>query len=181
MRMCLRHALEKIIGASYETQLDVERLKDWSAWEEVALELTKSGNMSLGTLNNFLLRLSARLPTDASLTLPVRSDEERMVELRKEGWARDRGQTWGRNDCMADTLLQLLAFHGVFDAISLPERDEACALSRGHITASDVPPRTSSRGAEPTAFLEHDRHAAMTVAFLCEHFWQIPHSPGSGP
>ena len=41
------------------------------------------------------------------------TDMQRKAELEAQGWELRTGFVWGRGDCLADSLLQLLIVHGI--------------------------------------------------------------------
>ena len=104
--------------------------------------------------------------------IPGRTDDERLVEVRRQhGLRPGYGEVWGRNDCCADTLLQLLIEHGVLAGTITPaERDIACGLNRDALMISGHPPRNYRGEVDKRAYLEVERHAEPTVRFFEEHF-----------
>ena len=72
--------------------------------ESVALELAVS--FCAEKVRTFLLLVAQ------NADVALRTDSERLEELRRDGFDRRVGRVWGRNDCMADSLLQLLIAHG---------------------------------------------------------------------
>ena len=105
----------------------------------------------------------------------LRTDAERLNELQRGGLDRRVGRVWGRNDCCADSLLQLLIVHGILpEDISEPERDAACEANRFALVhgVGENRPRDLRGRDDPSAFLEHDRHAEPTVEFFMRWFNQ---------
>jgi len=100
--------------------------------------------------------------------------------LRLFGYENGHGNVWGDNQCLADSLLQLLQREGVLVGnISDRERKEACAENRCRLIAHedpDVRPRNrcaatgTDRGEDPRAYLQHDVHAEPTIWFFLEWF-----------
>ena len=75
----------------------------------------------------------------------------------------------GENDCLADSLLQLLIFHGIVaDDV---DRKAACLANRVRLEAQeDLVPRDVDGCLDFGGFLQHHRHARPTVEFFCERF-----------
>ena len=85
----------------------------------------------LGTFWDVLVRLAQLASRNREDLRSAKTDDERVFELRSDGWSFGKGEVWGQNDCLADSLLQLLVAHGVLDeSISRDERREACRLNR---------------------------------------------------
>lgn len=82
------------------------------------------------------------------------------------------------NDCLADSLLQLLVRGGFLAECTWDERRMACAQNRRALVdgLEDLRPRqrdsftNADLGPDPRAYLQHDVHAASTVRFFMEWF-----------
>ena len=108
----------------------------------------------------------------------MQSDAGRLQELyRQHGLERGRGRMYGRNDCLADSLLQALAHAGVVPELTVSERNAACLANRARLNASpDVelrprrrdPATGADEGMDELAFLEHDKHAESTVQIFTD-------------
>ena len=105
------------------------------------------------------------------------TDEEKLHELEQQGWARRDGEAWGSNDCLADSLLQLLFENMVVLLPSVSDeelrkvRRDACRENRLLLRASDgLHPCDTSGRPDPGAYLQHDRHAHATVQFFLNRF-----------
>jgi hypothetical protein len=121
------------------------------------------------------------------------SDVETLAHLRTSGYEPGRGMVWtdeyvrghplmqySANQCLADSLLQLLQRAGVLSMlISEAERIQACAENRRRLVShGDVALRPRRRcaatgvdeGEDPLAYLQHDVHAEPTVHFFLEWF-----------
>ena len=114
-------------------------------------------------------------------TMPQMEDEARIAQLREQGWEKRFGRVFEANNCLADSLLQLLVHHGVLSPeISEPERQKACTANREGLLASDsalgLRPRkrdpftAADLGEDDGAYLQHDVHAVPTVRFFLEWF-----------
>jgi hypothetical protein len=121
------------------------------------------------------------------------SDVETLAHLRTLGYEPGRGMVWtdkyvrghplmqySANQCLADSLLQLLQRAGVLSIhISEAERVHACAENRRRLVSHEVvalrPRRRCAatnvdEGEDPLAYLQHDVHAEPTVHFFLEWF-----------
>jgi hypothetical protein len=121
------------------------------------------------------------------------SDVETLAHLRTLGYEPGRGMVWtdkyvrghplmqySANQCLADSLLQLLQRAGVLNRhISEAERIHSCAENRRRLLShEDVALRPRRRcaatgvdeGEDPLAYLQHDVHAEPTVYFFLEWF-----------
>ena len=109
---------------------------------------------------------------DRNQPIPGRSDAERCRELeRHHGVIRRKGCVWGRNDCCADSLLQLLIEHGVLPkTIDAGQRDKVCLENRRALWGGPAALRPRSYDGVETwdAYLEVDRHADATIRFFLE-------------
>ena len=169
--------------------------ENWEGWAELVLALRGMESMrddefiecASVSISETLRRFLRLAEGDVSVRMDFPSDMERLVELEREGWERRDGQVWGRSDCLADSLLQLLVAHDI-----LPEeinenggcdRDLACAANRDHLwwhENRDLRPKNYAGVEDYETYLEHDRHADEIVSFFMEWFEgvkkrEIPH------
>jgi hypothetical protein len=113
------------------------------------------------------------------------SDRTCLLELESLGLTRGRGEVFvsadGRsaNQCLADSLLQLLIRNGfLLDTITIEERQAACAENRRRLCVGDDVARPRSRdaftgedqGEDHYAYLQHDVHAEITIRFFMAWF-----------
>ena len=97
------------------------------------------------------------------------SNEEAKDVLRLAGFEYRIGKIWGENDCLADSLLQLLIFHGLVPEGS--DRKRACLDNRVRLESSpDLVPRNIRGRLDFGGFLQHHRHAEATLDFFFERF-----------
>jgi hypothetical protein len=130
------------------------------------------------------LRAHVRLASQQA-DLACKSDQENLWELEGSGLVKGCGEVFGENNCCADSLLQLLMWHGILSAaISKEQRQEACAGNRSALNVSDpalgLRPRRrdafSGSGLrcvleeDAGAFLQHDVHTGPTICFFMEWF-----------
>jgi hypothetical protein len=168
--------------------------QDWEQWDCLVKEV--DGFMDVGgeacLAEEFALeavrrclRAHVRLAVQNSHA-DARSDTEALQELRALGFERGRGEIFRdaedrpANQCLADSLLQLLIRHGCLRGdIGEPTRKEACAENRRRLVEGPVALRPTDRcpftgarvaGESPGAFLQHDVHAEPTVRFFMEWF-----------
>ncbi len=100
---------------------------------------------------------------------PARSNEEAILTLLGAGLVCGTGQVWDDNACMADSLLQLLIFHGVVPEDA--ERKSACLANRAHLEARpELVPRDRDGHEVYGGYLQHHRHAEPTLQFFIAWF-----------
>ena len=154
----------------------------WDGWIELVLNVRNriDADGGIGDLYPFVLDTIARFKSaaEANADVVVPSNAERLEQLRHEGYEVRRGEVWGENNCLADSLLQLLVWHGIVDErvnVS-PEVDrrDACAACRTHLCKlpedRNLFPRNADETRNDEAYLEKDRHAEAVVRFFCDHF-----------
>ena len=99
------------------------------------------------------------------------SDAEMLVYLRGRGFHRREGRVWGRNNCLPDSLLQLLEILGLVscgrgqgERLTDPERQVACGEVREHLCAQpELVPRDPDGSENREAYMQHHRHADAIV------------------
>ena len=126
--------------------LNAQWSHDWEGWallaQEVAVLKDLPEDLYIELAMYFIaprLRHFLRLAEQHGQAPNFLSDKERVAELRALGWNEDwwrRGEVWGRNDCLADSLLQLLIHHGVLGVVSREQRNEACSENRRRLETS---------------------------------------------
>jgi hypothetical protein len=175
----------ELIGAVSE--LEMERTKCVAECEAAAVGCARQAaelSELTGVLDdNFLEQATALVQaklrqfyilSDRNQAIPGRTDAQRCRELEAgHGLCRRRGDVWGRNDCCADSLLQLLIEHGVLArTIDAVQRNEACLANRNALCNGPAALRPRSYdGVEVwDAYLEVDRHAEAIVRFFLHRF-----------
>ena len=100
------------------------------------------------------------------------ADAMKIEILRRLGWIIGSGQPWGENNCLSDTMLQLLIHAGVLAKdIQLVERQYACAHARLVLCNNvSLTPKAENGVPDYTAFFEHARHADPILRILYAHF-----------
>ena len=150
-----------------------ERPEDASELSELRIILEENFLVEAAALVQAKLRLFHVL-SDRNQPIPGRTDAERCRELEvEEGLYRRHGEVWGRNDCCADSLLQLLIEHRVLARRRAPwERDDACLANRNALCSGPdaLRPRLFNGTAARNAYLEVERHAGATIVFSCGVF-----------
>ena len=155
---------------------------EWHGWVELVLNarrMLEGGDMeALGPFVLNTIESFRRISRDNTGEVVVPSNDERLAQLKRLGYEHRIGKVWGANNCLADSLLQLLVWHGIVDErvnVS-PEVDrrDACAACRTHLCELPEDRNLFPRNADDTrndeAYLEKDRHAEAVVRFLCDHF-----------
>ena len=199
----LLSAFELQYGAGAREILGASWSRDLELWDDLVDSLRTVGVSSphgasceseevLECLRD-CLRKHVRLATICTEHVVAPSDEQALARLRLQGMEVGRGQVWTRflddrdmllrysaNQCLADSLCQLLQRAGVLsNEISDRERVEACAENRRRLAShrdASVRPRDrcaatgADRGEDPLAYLQHDVHAEPTVWFLLDWF-----------
>ena len=140
-------------------RLNAEWSVDWHGWTELIgqiAELTTERVQRLAVCdaadaqaieNDFMEEATAFVQaklrqfyvlSDQNSPIPGRTDAERCGELRvQHGLVKQHGEVWGRNDCCADSLLQLLIEHGVLArTIDAGGRNVACQANRNALCAA---------------------------------------------
>ena len=91
-----------------------------------------------------------------------------MVAYGSASW-----EVWGRKDCYAHSLLQLLIEHGVLsDQITAASRDVACLANRRALRAAPdaLKPKAYDGTPDWAAYLEVARHSEAIARFFLGHF-----------
>jgi len=186
----LRLSLEAVLEQQFDSKqaCAVSAIR-WAGWDQLVGEVLE---LSIGVTEEDVrlqlmlealtkkMRGFVRIAAD-NAAMPVCSDEHRIAQLREHGWERKFGLTFGENNCLADSLLQLLVRCGVLSSeITEVQREEACAANRSSLQRSDpalgLRPRQrdaftgEDHGEDDGAYLQHDVHAAPTVRFLIAWF-----------
>lgn len=155
-------------------------------WSEVVARLLESTGLGaeerVGACLRILLEALQRfLPIagDNMREITAAREEQRQQQLKRDGWVKGRGEAHGRNDCLADSLLQSLSHAGVLPHYSIQHRCEACRLNRQRLSQTvELPPEHRPKGAE---FLQENIHSGPSILFFLEHFrseMQQPVPPG---
>ena len=134
--------------------------------------------VELGMLQELVFGVCRTAVVQASQDVVVRTtDEEALHALRAQGWSKGVGQVWGENDCLADSLLQLLQLHEILSgdcadgSLSDAARKDACVENRKALCGNRrLRPRRANGQPDYGAFLQHDLHAAPTIEFFISRF-----------
>ena len=152
-------------------------LSAWPRWEvfaeevQVALQTweTDLAVMHVAPLISGLLFALFRYALQQKHMTVNTGDEGMLAELGAAGWVRRDGMVWGENDCLADSLLQLLIKRGVIPGDV--DRQVACHANRAQLERTqDLLPRDLDGNVCLGGMLEHHRHAAPTVRFFLDFF-----------
>ena len=102
--------------------------------------------------------LTAKLSQSDAAQLDVLSSSKGLKRL---------GAAVQNNNCLIDSLFQLLRIHGL--AENIDDRPKRCQAVREHLcSTTDTFPRNPDGCKNPKAFLEHSRHAAIIVEQLLD-------------
>ena len=101
---------------------------------------------------------------------PLRTEFGLQAALLRQGLQRNLSETFGRNNCLVDSLLLALRYAGcIRQDISFEERREACAAARWHLV------QHHGVDARNDDYLSHDLHLAPIFNFLrnnCPTVWE---------
>ena len=110
------------------------------------------------------------------------TDKAALEELERQGFTKGRGRVWGQNNCLLDTLLQLLIRHGYLAGMREVDRREQCRACRSMFIRNEaLHPRDSSGARAPGAYLQHHIHGSAAVAHFmakCAALKPIPVETG---
>ena len=116
-----------------------------------------------------------------------RSDQDMLNLLSGRGFEWRRGRVWDDNNCLADSLLQLLEAFSIITgtgpdgSVTLEEREAACAACRAHLCAdATLAPRETNGRVSRGAFLQHHRHAEAATKFFLLRFASGRSLPSAG-
>jgi hypothetical protein len=157
---------------------DDDWLLVWDRWVAFASELQElrvtwdcEACLFLDHVKHLLQELLFALfrVVDAQAPVSDVTNDERLAELEARGFTKRNGQVWGENDCLADSLLQLLISSNV-----VPEgvdRELACKQNRWNLERQPaLVPRTRSGRKDLGGMLQHHRHATATLHFFLDWF-----------
>ena len=140
-----------------------------------------------GVLRELLFAVTRLARTQLTLTVHVNTtDEDALATLAAAGWKHVRASGVGCN-CLADSLLLLLCFHGVINLPTprqpLPSavREEACRDNRRLLCqTAALHPRNEHGRNDPRAYLQHDVHADATTRYFIQIYGLARTLPSSG-
>ena len=143
--------LERAFGDGYKGVIDAEWSRDWAGWRELAEYAMGQAWQSDEAYLEALIPQVAEV-VKRFLMLAVQnsdevlgSEEERLRALNERGFKRGVGHTFAENNCLTDSILQLLVASGVLrSSISVEERRVACAAFRASLL-SDADERLRPR------------------------------------
>ena len=95
-------------------------------------------------------------------------ETERMKQLEEAGWVKQRGLVHGENDCLADSLLQLLSHIGILPHLDSTAREVACKLNRLNLRVH--PDLEENHRPQGNEFLQENIHSEPTILFFMQHF-----------
>ena len=167
--------------------LRLDCMRAWHGWREADAQLSDCGcdDEKEDVAAEFVRRLRKIVHENQHVT--AQSDTARRQELRRMGKVFGIGAVHGHNECLADSLLQLLEAHAFLPQhlgkLSVSMRAAACRSCRGFLTSDDQeealrPKQRTETGAvadalpseHNRAFLQHDVHAEPVVRFFLRYF-----------
>ena len=108
------------------------------------------------------------------------SDEQKEAALLRQGLKVGKGKVWGANNCLPDSLLQLMQESGIIARCAERDRKEPCVAVRAALTSlpEDSPLRPRRRDAESSrvlglddgAFLQSHVHGEFILKFFSSVF-----------
>jgi hypothetical protein len=145
----------------------------------------------LGLLAELMFAVSHRARENARTDVrrPQTTDGQALERLKALGYEWRQGKVWARNNCLADSLLQLLVYHlviygdGADHELSDTRREDVCSLNRDRlwrISNCRLRPRRESGREDTEAYLQHHVHAGPTIEFFVEQFASRDGVPDGG-
>ena len=164
-------------------------VKELENWRNLASEVRLLGAGSLpqavevcsAIVSETVFAVTRLIVQQEAATLSINmSDQEKQQEFLARGWQWRSAAAWGENNCLADSLLQLLHLHGFvrasaegLDEASAAEREAACNAARQHLLRSaGLMPRNAYGTAQWDAYLQHHRHAKALFEFFLGRYPQ---------
>ena len=143
-------------------------------------------------VHDFLRRHVRLAHTHSAVKHPT--DDQKVAVLRSQGLTVGVGREWEANNCLADSLLQLLQEHEIIASCPENVRQAACAALREELTnlPRDSPLRPMQRdpviscplALDDRAFLQSDVHGEYSLKFFLRYFdargLLIGHLPSKG-
>ena len=139
----------------------------WEGWARLAVQLSNvlgagradATDVAFGCVSETVRRFLLLAESAVNVAVAFPTDMERKAQLETEGWELREGSVWGRGDCLADSLLQLLIVHGILPEElnadgGRQERNPACKAVRAHLCGHanlDLRPRDSEGVQDPEA------------------------------
>ena len=117
------------------------------------------------------------------------SNTEALERLRQRGYVDGKGKLWGRNNCLADSLFQLLVRHRViyWDPANgacvddVVVRPDLCNRNRDHLCLHETLHPLGVRGErDPDAYLQHHVHGGPTIEFFMKKVPVLDGIPEAG-
>jgi hypothetical protein len=149
-------------------------LNEWSRWDSFEEEiLIAHGRWVDGLLlphvsfivKELLFALRRHVQEHRHAMRPQMTDQGKLEELKACGFVWSHGNVWLTNNCLADSILQLLIGYGIV-AHDI-DRRAACLANRAALEAQpDLVPRQRNGARDLGGYLQHHRHAAPTIRFF---------------
>lgn len=203
LREGLLLALQSVYGASCQSVLAMEWSCLWIGWDsrkldgssgdphdgdglrqllgafDLADESIRHSDAVSEAIYDVLLRHVRLAHQQRAVDHP--SDEQRKADLSRQGLTVGQGQIWATNNCLSDSLLQLLREAGFVDlSVDAHQRREACWALREELKSLPEgsserprkrdPMRSFDMGYDPDAFLQPDVHGGYALCFFERYF-----------
>ena len=121
----IRDAVVAVMGGQGDAFLDSQWLLEWEGWEDLRATLLTHDAAADADETDTIFRAISRhvrqlfmIATD-NQDVPLKSDEDRLQELQLLGFKCGKGMVYGRNDCLADSLLQsMVPTHEIYQCLT---------------------------------------------------------------
>jgi hypothetical protein len=148
----------------------------WPRWEvfaeEVLVAAGRSEDFSITASLNILAMRELLFALQRFLIARDKdrpSDQMKLRSLQAMGFKWAHGEVWGRNNCLADSLLQLLIKHGLIR--QSVDRRAACKANRVALESQpSLVPRRADGRLDLGGYLQHHRHAEAIIRFFFDRF-----------
>jgi hypothetical protein len=156
-------------------------LENWNLFAGKVLAICSentSGAMPLviGPSCDVVFAVTRLVLQQQSVVIPVpQSDQGMLRELAEAGWEWRQAETWDESDCLVDSLLQVLEFHGAVvgehGSLTADDRRSACLAARQYLMGTpELLPQDPYGRPQWDAYLQHHRHSEALVYFLVARF-----------
>ena len=188
--------LQQMLGQQLAAELAAQdwftELENWTNFATMLAQVDPQEDVlgllvEAGVLRELLFAVTRLARTQVALTVHVNTtDEDALATLAAAGWKHVPASGIGCN-CLADSLLILLCFHGVIN-LSTPSqplpptvREVACRDNRRLLCQTPrLHPRNVHGRMDPSAYLQHDVHADATTRYFIQIYGLARTLPASG-
>lgn len=178
--------LIKKLGSLLPALWQKDWVREWSGWKEATAALhacRENPDLLQEICSDAEHRFLALVQQNVSLV--ISSDHEKQRQLKDAGFIFGIGEVHDNNDCLADSLLQLLLIHNVVDGAQfngIHSRRTACHDCRRHLVYhqdSTLHPRVRrpdgsvasvSPNLHANAYLQHNVHGPAIILFFLNKY-----------